>query len=132
VQRAQSFTRWRRLANTVLAKPQMLKPVIIDVPRGVAKVFRNPNTGVVYAVVDSSFLISQLNTIIQLAGPASGRVVLALTMNVFPGYGSPISNTAACWVSTLRDAGQEAIPILYRPSWGSWVDQGIRERTWLM
>ncbi len=126
VQRAQFFHTMGQDWHTVLAKPQMLKPVVVDVPRGMAKVFRNPNTGVVYAVVDSSFFISQLNTIIQLADMQVDALSIALTMNVFLAPEADIKHCCVLGFHTSFDSGQAGNTRLVQTfMWASWVDQGI-------
>jgi len=126
VQRAQFFHTMAQDWHTLLAKPQMLKPVIIDVPRGEAKVFRNPSTGVVYAVVDSSFLISQLNTIIQLADLQVDALSIALTMNVFLAPEADIRHCCVLGFHTSFDSGQAGNTQMVQTFlWASWVDQGI-------
>jgi len=126
VQRAQFFHTMAQDWHTVLGKPQMLKPIIIDVPRGAAKVFRNPSTGVVYAVVESSFFISQLNTIIQLADLQVDALSIALTMNVFLAPEADIRHCCVLGFHTSFDSGQAGnIQKVQTFLWASWVDQGI-------
>jgi hypothetical protein len=108
VQRAEFFSSAHQDWHTLLGKPQLLQPVRIDVPRGAAKVFHNRGTGVTYAVVDSSFFISQLNTIIQLA---------------------PHSEVARCCVlgfHTSFDVGElTQVKFVQTFIWASWIDPGI-------
>lgn len=126
VQRAQFFRTMAQDWHTVLAKPQMLKPLSIDVPRGVAKVYRNPSTGVVYAVVDSSFFISQLNTIIQLADLQVDALSIALTMNVFLAPEADIKHCCVLGFHTSFDSGRAGnIQLVQTFLWASWVDPGI-------
>jgi chitinase len=82
VQRAQ-FNAIAGNWHTLLGAPQFLKPLRIAVPRGDAQVYRNPSTGVVYAIVDTDFFLSQLNTVIQMANLSPDALAIALTQNVF-------------------------------------------------
>jgi len=66
VQRAQFFRTGAQDWHTLLGKPEILHSVTIDVPRGFARVYRNRTTGTTYAVVDTGFFLSHLNTILQL------------------------------------------------------------------
>src|SRR5262249_12680559 len=90
VQRAQFFRIIAQDWHSTLGEPQELKAVVIDVPRGLAKVYRNRSTGVLYAVVDSAFFISQLNTIVQIEELRHDALVLALTANVFLSPGADV------------------------------------------
>ncbi len=126
VQRAQFFHSMAQDWHTLLAKPQMLKAVVIDVPRGAAKVYRNPSTGVLYAVVDSSFFISQLNTIIQLADMQADALAIALTTNVFLAPEADIKHCCLLGFHTSFDSGRVGNTQLVQTFlWASWVDQGI-------
>jgi hypothetical protein len=126
VQRAQFFSTAHQDWHTLLGKPQFLQPVRIDVPRGAAKVFRNRSTGVTYAVVDSSFFISQLNTIIQLENLRVDALAIALTSNVLL---APHSDVARCCVlgfHTSFDVGELAqVKFVQTFIWASWMDPGI-------
>lgn len=126
VQRAQFFRTGAQDWHTVLGNPQSLQPLTIDVPRGAAKVYRNRNTGVVYAVVDSSFFISQLNTIIQLENLRVDALAIAVTSNVLL---APRSDTKRCCVlgfHTSFDVGELAqVKYVQTFIWASWMDAGI-------
>jgi chitinase len=126
VQRAEFFNSSAQDWHTLLGKPQFLQPLIIDVPRGAAKVYRNRSTGVTYAVVDSSFFISQLNTIIQLENLRVDSLAIAVTSNVLL---APRSDTRLCCVlgfHTSFDVGQlTQVKFVQTFIWASWMDPGI-------
>jgi hypothetical protein len=112
--------------HTLLGNPQTLQPLRIVVPRGVAKVYRNPSTGVVYAIVDTDFFLSQLNTIIQLEHMSLDALAIALTSNVFLAPQSDIKKCCVLGFHTSFDVGQLAqLKFVQTFIWASWVDQGI-------
>jgi len=80
----------------------------------------------VYAVVDSGFFISQLNTIIQLAGLKVDALSMALTTNVFLAPEAEIKHCCLLGFHTSFDAGKVGNTQLVQTFlWASWVDQGI-------
>jgi chitinase len=126
VQRAQFFRTMGQDWHTLLQPPQMLKPVTIDVLRGMAKVYRNPSTGVVYAVVDTNFFISQLNTIVQLEDLRPDALVLVLTSNVFLAPKADVKQCCMLGFHTAFDAGRIGrVQQVQTLVWASWIDQGL-------
>lgn len=112
--------------HTLLGQPAVLKPVRIAVPRGAAKVYRNRNTGVTYAIVDTNFFISQLNTIIQLENLQPDALAIALTSNVFLAPQSDIKKCCVLGFHTSFDVGDLAqVKFVQTFIWASWVDPGI-------
>ena len=112
--------------HTLLGQPAILKPVRIAVPRGAAKVYRNRSTGVTYAIVDTNFFISQLNTIIQLENLQPDALAIALTSNVFLSPQSDIKKCCVLGFHTSFDVGELAqVKFVQTFIWASWVDQGI-------
>jgi hypothetical protein len=126
VQRAQFFKVMGDEWHTVLGAPQILKPLRIEVPAGSAKVFRNRGTGAVYAVVDSAFFISQLNTIVQLADLKVDALPIALTMNVFLAPESDPKHCCVLGFHTAFDAGERGdVELVQTLVWASWTEPGI-------
>lgn len=126
VQRAQFHNAAAADWHTMLGDPQALKPLRITVPRGLAKVYRNPGTGVTYAIVDTDFFLSQLNTIIQLEELEPGALAIALTSNVFLAPQSDIKKCCVLGFHTSFDMGQLAqLKYVQTFIWATWVDQGI-------
>ena len=126
VQRAQFFSVANQNWHTMLGKPQVLQPVRIDVPRGAAKVFRNRSTGLTYAVVDTSFFISQLNTIIQLENLRVDALAIALTSNVLLAPHSEVARCCVLGFHTSFDVGELAqVKFVQTFIWASWMDPGI-------
>jgi hypothetical protein len=126
VQRAQFFHTIGQDWHTMLGKPEVLSPIRIDVPRGLAKVYRNRSTGVVYAIVDTDFFISQLNTIIQLENLRVDALAIALTSNVFLAPQSEIKKCCVLGFHTSFDVGNlSGNKFIQTFIWASWVDQGI-------
>jgi hypothetical protein len=112
--------------HTVLSKPEVLKPLTIDVPRGLAKVYRNRSTGVTYAIVDTNFFISHLNTILQLENLRPDTLAIALTSNIFLAPQSDIKKCCVLGFHTSFDMGALAqVKFVQTFIWASWVDQGI-------
>lgn len=126
VQRAQFYRSAGQEWHTLLGQPAILKPVRIAVPRGAAKVFRNRSTGVMYAIVDTNFFISQLNTIIQLENLQPDALAIALTSNVFLSPQSDVKKCCVLGFHTSFDVGELAqVKFVQTFIWASWVDQGI-------
>jgi len=126
VQRAQFFRIMAEDWHTTLGEPQELKPVVIDVPRGLAKVYRNRGGGGLYAVVDSGFFISQLNTIVQLEELRPDALALVLTANVFLSPGVDVKKCCVLGFHTAFESGRHtSLPQVQTLVWASWIDQGI-------
>jgi hypothetical protein len=126
IQRAQFYGIAGKEWHTLLAGPEILKPLRIAVPRGDAKVYRNPSTGVLYAIVDTDFFLSQLNTMIQMANLAPDALAIALTSNVFLSPQKDIKKCCVLGFHTSFDVGELAqIKYVQTFIWASWVDQGI-------
>jgi hypothetical protein len=126
VQRAQFNATAGKDWHTLLGAPQIMKPLRIAVPRGDAKVYRNPSTGVVYAIVDTDFFLSQLNTMIQMANLSPDALAIALTSNVFLAPQKDIKKCCVLGFHTSFDVGEMAqIKFVQTFIWASWVDQGI-------
>ncbi len=126
VQRAQFDAIAAKDWHTLLKAPKILKPLRIAVPRGDARVYRNPSTGVVYAIVDTDFFLSQLNTIIQMANLSPDALAIALTSNVFLAPQKDIKKCCVLGFHTSFDVGEMAqIRFVQTFIWASWVDQGI-------
>jgi chitinase len=126
VQRAQFSATAGKDWHTLLAAPQILKSLRIAVPRGDAKVYRNPSTGVLYAIVDTDFFLSQLNTMIQMANLSPDALAVALTSNVFLAPQKDIKKCCVLGFHTSFDVGEMAqVKFIQTFIWASWVDQGI-------
>jgi hypothetical protein len=126
VQRAQFDAIAAKDWHTLLNAPKILKPLRIAVPRGDAKVYRNPSTGVVYAIVNTDFFLSQLNTVIQMANLSPDALAIALTSNVFLAPQKDIKKCCVLGFHTSFDVGEMAqIRFVQTFIWASWVDQGI-------
>jgi len=112
--------------HTLLGAPQIMKPLRIAVPRGDAKVYRNPSTGVVYAIVDTDFFLSQLNTMIQMANLSPDALAIALTSNVFLAPQKDIKKCCVLGFHTSFDVGEMTqVKFIQTFIWASWVEQGI-------
>jgi hypothetical protein len=126
VQRAQFSATAGKDWHTLLGAPQILKSLRIAVPRGDAKVYRNPSTGVLYAIVDTDFFLSQLNTMIQMANLSPDALAVALTSNVFLAPQNDIKKCCVLGFHTSFDVGEMAqVKFIQTFIWASWVDQGI-------
>ncbi|HEY7404268.1 MAG TPA: hypothetical protein VIB39_12150 [Candidatus Angelobacter sp.] len=126
VQRAQFFHNSAQDWHTLLGKPQILHSLTIDVPRGFGKVYRNRTTGATYAVVDTGFFISHLNTIIQLENLRVDALTIALTANVLLAPQSDIKHCCVLGFHTSFDVGELAqVKFVQTFIWASWMDPGI-------
>ena len=126
VQRAQFFHVMDPDWHTLLDRPRILTPLTIDVPRGSASLFRVRSTGAIFAVVDTGFFVSQLNSIIQLENLDAESLPIALTNNVLL---APSANVQRCCVvgfHTAFEMGERRnAPLVQTFVWGSWIDAGI-------
>jgi len=126
IQRAQFYGIAGKDWHTLLGTPEILKPLRIAVPRGDAKVYRNPSTGVLYAIVDTDFFLSHLNTMIQMANLAPDALAIALTSNVFLSPQKDIKKCCVLGFHTSFDVGEMAqVKFIQTFIWASWVEQGI-------
>src|SRR5258708_5276912 len=125
VQRAEFFRTMQPGWHTLLRPPEMLKPITIYVPRGFANLYRIPN-GKVFAVVDTAFFISHLNTIIQTEDLDSSALPIALTTNVLLAPGGKIQTCCVLGFHTAFDTGVRGDNVQVQTFvWASWVDAGI-------
>jgi hypothetical protein len=126
VQRAQFFHVMSPEWHTLLDQPRVLRTVNIDVPRGSATLYRMRSSGVVFAVVDEGFLISQLNTIIQFEELDVSSLPVALTANIFLAPKAEIRRCCVLGFHTSFDAGEsEHQQLVQTFVWASWIDSGI-------
>lgn len=125
VQRAQFFNRMAQDWHTLLAGPQLLKPVVIDVPRGMAKVYRNRSLGITFAIVDANFFISQLNTVVQLENLRPDSLALVVTNNVFLSPKADVKQCCVLGFHTSFAAGTGESPQVQTLVWASWIDAGL-------
>jgi hypothetical protein len=126
VQRAEFNATAAKDWHTILGTPQILKPLRIAVPRGDAKVYRNPSTGMLYAIVDTDFFLSQLNTMIQMANLSPDALAIALTQNVFLAPQKDIKKCCVLGFHTSFDVGEMTqVKFIQTFIWASWVEPGI-------
>lgn len=126
VQRAQFFRNMGQDWHTLLQFPQVLHPVVIEVPRGMAKVYRNSTSGALFAVVDIDFFISHLNTIVQLEELRPDTLPLILTANVFLAPKADLKQCCVLGFHTAYDAGRAGdVQFVQTLVWASWIEQGL-------
>lgn len=126
VQRAEFYSTMAPEWHTMLEPPHVLKPLVMVVPKNSAKVFRNRSTGTTYAVVDTEFFVSQLNTLVQLEDLHVDALPIVLTRNVMLSPGANIKSCCVLGFHTAFDAGQLASTEMVQTLvWASWIDPGI-------
>src|SRR5262249_21897570 len=126
VQRAEFFRIMGQDWHTLLDAPQVLKPVVIEVRRGMAKVYRNTSTGAVYALVDTAFFVSQLNTIVQLADIRPDALAIILTSNVFLTPDVDLKRCCVLGFHTSFETGDSTdVRQVQNLICASWIDQGV-------
>jgi chitinase len=125
VQRAQFFHSMAQDWHTLLGSPQLLKPVVIDVPRGMARVYRNRGLGITFAIVDTNFFISQLNTVVQLEGLQPDSLALVLTNNVFLSPKSDVKQCCVLGFHTSYASGNAESAQVQTLVWASWIAPGL-------
>ena len=85
----------------------------------------------VYAIVDTDFFLSQLNTVIQMANLSPDALAIALTSNVFLAPQKDIKKCCVLGFHTSFDVGEMAqVKFVQTFIWASWVEQGILGPTW--
>jgi hypothetical protein len=126
IQRAEFFHSMELDWHTLINEPRQLPAVTLDVPKSAANLFRSRSTGQVFAVVDTGFFISQLNTIIQLEHLEVDALPIALTNNVFLAPGANVRQCCILGFHTAFDAGTRGNTQLVQTfAWASWVGGGI-------
>jgi hypothetical protein len=128
VQRAEFFSIMGDDWHTQLGKPQMLTPVQIEVPANtqLGQLFVTRGTQELFAVIDTGFFISQLNTIIQLEKLDVDALPIALTNRVFLGTNANIRKCCVVGFHTAFDAGTKGNNQLVQTfAWASWAGDGI-------
>jgi chitinase len=126
VQRAQFSSSMAPEWHTLLDPPQFLKPLIMVVPKNSARVFRNHSTGATYAVVDTGFFVSQLNTLVQMEDLKIDGLPIILTRNVLLAPDADVKRCCVLGFHTAFDAGQlRNTELLQTLVWASWMDAGI-------
>lgn len=126
VQRAEFFQTMELDWHTLVGAPRALPAVTIDVPKGAANLFRSRATHQVFAVVDTGFFISQLNTIIQLQHLEVDALPIAFTNNVFLAPGGNVAQCCILGFHTAFDAGTRGDTQLVQTfAWASWVGTSI-------
>lgn len=126
VQRAQFNGSMSQEWHTLLDAPELLRPLIIVVPKNSARVFRNHSTGALYAVVDTGFFISQLNTLVQMEDLKVNALPIILTRNVLLAPEADVKRCCVLGFHTSFDSGQDGSSEMVQTIvWASWIDQGI-------
>jgi hypothetical protein len=94
--------------HTILERPRILTPVVIEVPVGSSLVFQIPGGGFL-ALIDINFLASQLNTLLQTEGVKVDELPIFTTRNAVYGdffFGFPLSCCIAGF-HTAIEVGQK-------------------------
>jgi hypothetical protein len=128
VQRAEFFSVMKPDWHTLLQRPRNLTPVQIEVPANVniGQLFITSGTQEIFAVIDTSFFISQLNTIIQLEKLDVDALPIALTNRVFLGTNANIRACCVVGFHTAFDAGTvDHKPAVQTFAWASWAGTQI-------
>jgi hypothetical protein len=128
VQRAEFFSIMKPDWHTLLDRPRNLTPVQIEVPANtrIGQLFITRGTQELFAVIDTGFFISQLNTIIQLEKLDVDALPIALTNRVFLGTNASINNCCIVGFHTAFDAVTDGNkPAVQTFAWASWAGTGI-------
>jgi hypothetical protein len=124
VQRAEFFNIKEENWRTLIEKPRMLTPVQVEVPVGSSLVFETRG-GVIFALIDFGFFISQLNTIVQLEPLQVNALAIALTRNALFFDVNPKNCCTLGFHTAFETAVQGNIHLVQTFAHASWVDQGI-------
>jgi hypothetical protein len=128
VQRAEFFSTEGDDWHTLLRDPKMLTPVQIEVPANtrIGQLFQTNGTKELFAVIDTGFFVSQLNTIIQLENLDVEALPIALTNRVFLGTNASINACCVVGFHTALDAGVKGDKQFVQTfAWASWAGTGI-------
>jgi hypothetical protein len=124
VQRAEFFNIKEEEWHTLIEKPHMLTPVQVEVPVGSSQVFQTSG-GVIFALIDFGFFISQLNTIVQLEPLQVDTLAMALTRNALFYDGNPNNCCTLGFHTAFETAVQGNVHSVQTFAQASWLDQGI-------
>jgi hypothetical protein len=132
IQRAEFWNVMGADWHTLLDPPRLLKPLILEVPVGVAQLFQSTTTGAFVALLDQKFFGSQLNTIVQLADLHPTELAILLTPNVFLSDGNPQDGLVLGFHIAFDARNPDATgadPATARfvqtLAWASWIDPGL-------
>lgn len=112
--------------HTLLGRPEMQQPIVIEVPGDDGNLFETPN-GTIFAVVDTEFWLSQLDTIFQLQEIDTHELSILLSRNVFLAPNADITQCCILGFHTvfqLKQTNPNVIPIETLID-ATWVDPGI-------
>jgi chitinase len=129
IQRAEFFSVAKDHWHTLLEPPKMLEPVQIEVPVGQSVVLQTSATGTIFALINSEFFVSQLNTIVQLEEARVDELEFALTRNGLLYNGpDPFAPGACCTIGfhTAFEAGMKGDKRSVQTfAFATWLDSGI-------
>jgi len=124
VQRAEFFNVQSPGWHNLLLEPRQLTPVQVEVPFGSSIVLETPS-GIIFALIDFNFMISQLNTIVQLEPLNPGALAIALTHNALFYSGTP-NNCCTLGFHTAFETSQVGPFINVQTfAFATWADEGI-------
>jgi len=126
IQKAEFFHVARPGWASILLRPQMLTPVQVEVPFGSSIVLQSSATGAIFALIDFNFMLSQLNTIIQLEPLNVNALAIALTHNALFYDGTP-NNCCTLGFHTAFETGSgqgNFVPV-QTFAFATWADEGI-------
>jgi hypothetical protein len=131
IQRAEFWNVMAPDWHTLLEPPRVQKPLIIEVPPGVAQVSRTA-TGAVVTVLDPIFFHSQINTVVQLADLHPDELAIILTSNVFLSNPNPpgglVLGVHVAFDARNPDAtgpDPATARFVQTLAWASWIDPGL-------
>jgi hypothetical protein len=124
VQRAEFFKIAEPDWRTLIERPQFLPAVQVEVPVGSSQLFQT-QSGIIFALIDFNFLISQLNTIVQLEDLDVTALPIALTRNALF-YDTVPSNCCTLGFHTAFETKvQGPFHFVQTFAFASWLEQGI-------
>jgi hypothetical protein len=131
IQRAEFFSVMVSDWHTLLEPPRVQKPLVIEVPPGVAQLFQAPS-GAIVTVLDPNFFRSQINTIVQLADLHPDELAILLTSNVFLSNPNPpgglVLGVHVAFDARNPDAtgpDPATARFVQTLAWASWIDPGV-------
>jgi hypothetical protein len=125
IQRAEFFNAAQPNWHNILLRPQMLTPVQVEVPVGSSVVLQSSENGVIFALIDFNFMVSQLNTILQLEPINAGALAIALTHNALFYDGTPANCCTLGFHTAFENGTLGNRTLVQTLAFANWTDEGI-------
>lgn len=121
IQRAEFFKQLKGDWHVLLNSPEMLKPIVVDVPGFAANIVAIPG-GSLFGVIDQEFWQFEINTIVQLADFKTNEFAIILTQDMVIAPGAdPTQGLALGFHEATPVSFSNNVLSVQTFSWGSWI-----------